>query len=311
MALIYNETHNQWEEINIASETRIQDLSESYDSDDVEGALQEIVAWDANRQKDITEIQSTLATHSEDIEYLKEHGGGGGGGGGTTLPTITTTSDSEIVIDSGSILELPIFFTSPNLGDGLAYILFDNVEMDTVTIKQGSNTISIDNISSLKTQISIYVKDRANLISNILTWTVICGGIELELDFDYNVDYMITDEIYMPYYITSATDNQIYLNLTIDGETITQNCEQGYNSYQFEELSVGIHMISLYATDGTYSSQKYEFNLVVLDAEGLYLSTTFKESEFDYGAPIQINYRISDSTKRKFNVKLYLDNIVN
>lgn len=311
MALIYNENHGQWEEINIASETRIQDLSESYDSDDVEGALQEIVAWDANRQKDITEIQSTLATHSEDIEYLKEHGGGGGGGGGTTLPTITTTSDSEIVIDSGSILELPIFFASPNLGDGLAYILFDNVEMDTVTIKQGSNTISIDNISSLKTQVSIYVKDRGGLISNILSWTVICGGIELELDFDYNADYMITDEIYMPYYITSATDSKVYLNLTIDGETITQECEQGYNSYQFEELGVGIHVVTLYATDGTYSSQKYEFNLVVLDSEGLYVSTTFKESEFDYGIPIQINYRISDSTKRKFNVKLYLDSTLN
>lgn len=309
MALIYNEETGRWEETNLASDTFIQDFSSSYESDDVESAFQEVASWNNKRMTDISQIKTTLTSHAEDIEYLKEHGGGGGGGGGgTTLPTISTTSSSEIVINPGSILELPILFASPNLGEGLAYILFDNVEMNTVTIKQGSNMISIDNITNLKTQVSIYVKDRAGLISNILTWNVICGGIELELDFDYNSDYMITDEIYMPYYITSATSNPVKLMLTVDGETTEHDCEQGYNSYLFEELAVGIHMVSLYATDGTYTSEKYEFNLVVLDAEGLYVSTTFKESEYDYGTPILINYRISDSTKRKFDVKLYLDN---
>lgn len=311
MALIYNEDTGRWEDISPASDIFIEDLSQSYESETVEEAFQEVASWNIKNKTSLIQIQNILNNHENDIEYLKEHGGGGSGGGGS-LPTITTNSESEIVVESGTKVELPILFASPNLGDGLAYILFDNVEQDSITIKQGSNIINVGLMPNLRTKVSIYVKDRAGLISNQLDWTIISGGIDLELDFDYNVDYSITDEIYMPYYISSATTDPINLEITIDGETFIQSCSQGYNSYLFEELSVGIHQISLIATDGTYNSKKYEFNLVILNADSLYLSTTFKnDTQYEYGSPILINYRISDPTKRSFTVNLYLDDKLN
>lgn len=308
MALIYNEDTGKWEDINPASDIYIQDLSESYESDTVEEALQEIASWNNNSKTSLLKIENTLKNHQSSIDYLKEHGGGGSGGGGGSLPTITTDGEMEFVVESGSKVELSILFASPNLGEGLAYILFDNIEQNTVTIQQGINTINIGSLSNLKTKVSIYVKDRAGLISNQLTWTIISGGIELDLDFDYNVDYSITDEIEMAYYANSAIGKPMALDLTIDGENFSESCEQGYNSYLFKDLDVGIHIVKLFVTDGTYSSKIYEFNLVILNSDSLYLSTTFKnDTKYDYGAPILINYRISDGSKRDFEVKLYLD----
>lgn len=308
MGKIYNDDNKQWEFIEESTIFPILNLSKSYQSNFLEGALEEIASWNNNTQSSILKITSKLNQHQDDIEYLKEHGGGGGsGGGGSTLPTISTSTESTIIIDSDANLELPIFFSSPNLGDGLAYILFDDVEVDTITVSQGNNVLNLGKLSNLKTKVSIYVKDRANLTSNQLIWNIISGGIELTLDFDYNSDYMIGDEIYMDYYISSATSNPIELQLNIDGENYTQKCDQGFNSYSLTDLSVGVHVIKLYATDGTYSSKTYEFNIVILNSESLYLSTTFKGGEYLYGSPIMINYRISDGSIRKFDVKLYLD----
>ena len=142
----------------------ISDSSEYYDTTNVEGALAEI----GYKVKDINAAVNKVAADFN--EYKNNNpGGSGGGGGGATLPTIT--SDFKITSSDGKTpIEIPIFFNSPSLGDGTAYILVKNIEVATQLISQGNNTITVPAVGAGKNiSIAIYVKDRAGLISNKLT----------------------------------------------------------------------------------------------------------------------------------------------
>lgn len=302
-----------------AVDIKITDYSGNFESDNVEGALREASSKLSDTQSSveaqkkaiqehsqaIANQNALLAQHNEDIEWLKVNGGGGGGG--NIIPTITSKFEDGTIVEKDKDVIIPIFYSSPNLGDGLAYIIINGIEVDSVSVKQGNNSINIGTLTDLNTEVSIYVKDRAGMLSNQLTWNIICGGIDFIVDFDSTADYGVTDEIVMQYNITSASTEPIIMHMTIDYDAIEFECSQGHNEYKFENLSVGIHSVSMYVTSGPYVSQTEVFNIVVVNAESLYISTTFKGGEFEYGVPIPIDYRISKMGTETFEVKLYLD----
>ena len=120
-----------------AIDVSISDISNSYDTDNVEGALAEIGHKIKDVNTKLSKIDSTFADH------LENHPSGGDGPGGGILPTIksdfnTTTSDGK------SDIIIPIFFNSPNLGDGSCYILVNNIEVKIQTVQQGNNDIIVE-----------------------------------------------------------------------------------------------------------------------------------------------------------------------
>ena len=158
-----NPTTGEWEifSATTALEMPILDIGNNFTSNNVEGALREIA--DKNRettakveahsttiQAHSTTIQehsstlqshdTTLQTHTEEIEWLKVNGGGGGGG--TSAPTITSKFADGTIVEKDEEVKIPIFFSSPNQGNGIAYIVIDGIEVASVEgIKQGNNTI--------------------------------------------------------------------------------------------------------------------------------------------------------------------------
>jgi hypothetical protein len=333
---------NNWKKFGStdAIDIKITDFSGNFESDNVEGALREASSKisdinssvqgqkaaiqkqseDLAVQKAITDSQTKalqqyaeriqtnmnmLAQHEEDIQYLKEHGGGGGGG--NIAPTITSKFEDGTIVEKGSDVLIPIFFSSPNLGNGTAYIVINGIEVDSVSVKAGNNNVNIGQLTELNNEVSIYVKDRVGMLSNQLTWKIICGGMELTVDFDSTADYSMTDTIMMQYYITSATSDPITMHMTIDYDTFEFECQQGFNEYTFENLTPGIHKISFYVSSGIYKSSVVLFNIVVVNAEALYISTTFNGGRFEYGKPIPIDYRISKLGTEQFDVRLELD----
>lgn len=305
---VFNKKTKKWEAAVSSANIPIVDMSNSYTGSDVESAFQEVAAWNTKNSTSIDRMEKTLETHEEKIEYLVINGGGSGGNGGAVVPTITSTIEADTIeLESGQSLRIPIFFSSANLGEGLAFVSFDDIQYDTYTVKQGNNTLDIGPMKKLQTKVSVYVKDRAGLLSNIITWKVINGGIELTLDFDYTVDFAFGVDIIMPYTINTPYTTPVILNITVDYDTISVPCNNGYNDYTFSNLGVGIHKVTVQATDQKYFSRKYEFSLVVIDSDSLYLTTTFDNGEYLYGAPITINYRISNGDDTKFDLNLYLD----
>lgn len=296
-----------------AIDINLMDIGDNFSDKNVEGALREISAKLAKADADIKAQKGAIIQHSSDIEWLKEHGGGGtgGGGGGAAAPTITSTFES-CSIDKETELEIPIFFASPNLGEGTAYVIINNIEVASISgIKQGNNIIEIGKLTEQVNEISIYVKDRVNMLSNQLSWTVKIGGIDLDIDFDDTADYYVGELITMQYRISSTATNTLKMYMTIDYDDYEIDCKVGYNEYDFPQLGVGIHAVTLYVTDGTYSTPIKKFNIVIVNSVSLYISSTFENgSEYYVGTPVQVQYRISKASNEHFDVKLYLNNRV-
>ena len=312
MAKIYDPITKEWVPVTNANGVAIRDVSESFQgAKNVEEALQYVAGDLAKKDNNINEILNTLSEQTEKIDWLMINGGGGGGtgSGGSSAPTLTSRIvESSFIVDKGADVILPLYFTSPNLGDGVLIVTVDDRDWDSYPIKQGSNNVNIGALPKLSNKVTVYAKDRVGLMSNPIEWEVICGGIDLTLDFDYNVDYNVGSNIYMPFNIYSPTKDPVTLVMNINGEERRIPCVQGYNEYIFEDLNVGIHRITLQATDGTFSSAKITFNLVVLNSDSLYLSTTFQNgSEIEYGVPVIIDYRISNPTDEIMTVNQYLD----
>ena len=181
------------------------DNDDLFESSNVEGALNELAYELQNINNDFTNHKNNSSIH-------------GGGGGGGSMPTIT--SDFEINKSDGiSYIDIPIYYTSPNLGEGIAYILINNVEVGTQTVQQGNNTIAVPPLGAGRNIIvSIYVKDRAGLLSNQLNWTVTSGGISLTMLTDTSADYNESSRVVLRYSITCMTGEAIQVYFTIDGE---------------------------------------------------------------------------------------------
>ena len=323
-----NPITGEWEVFSVttASEIPLLDIKNNFTNKNVEGALREVV--DKNKEIEaklkshsaviqehsstlkshttaIQEHSSTLNAHTEDIEYLKVNGGGGGG---TSAPTITSKFEDGTIVQKGEDVKIPIFFSSPNQGTGTAYIVIDGIEVDSISgIKQGNNTINIGKLTNLRTSVAIYVKDRANMLSNQLEWTIICGGIDLEVNFDDTADYGVTDEILMQFTVQSASSEPIIMHMTIDYDTYEIECNQGVNEYMFVGLGVGVHKISFYLTSGEYLTPTTNYNIVVVSSNSLFVSSDFEGGEFTNGTPVAIQYRVSKASDEYFDVKLYLN----
>ena len=326
MAIKIKDSNGKWITLSQdALETPILDLGNNFDSKNVEGALQELATLHKTRQ-DSDELRALIGQNSRaisgldkrltiaeaDIADLKEFGGGGGGGG--LLPTIESTFE-DCSIEKGESIEIPLFFSTPNGGDGVAYINVNNVEVDTASVKQGNSKITVSGsyLTSTINEVSIYVRDRAGVVSNLLSWTVICGGITLTTTFNYEADYGLSDEIKMPYKIDTPMSGEIILHLTVDGTTYEIPSINGQNSYMFNQLnlSLGSHSVSMYASVGTYTSKTISFNLVIVSTDILYLTSTFdQEKEYEYGSIISVDYRLSKASSESFDVTIVVDGTI-
>ena len=279
-----------------ATQVSVTDSDELFESEDVEGVLTELAY-------SIKDIKSEFDNHIEN-----HPSGGGGGGGGGSLPTIT--SDFEISTSDGKTdIVIPIFFTSPALGEGTAYILVNNIERKTQPIKQGNNDIIVPPVGAGKNiPITIYVKDRAGMMSNQLKWTVTAGGIEITMLTDTKADYGINDKIILSYTISCISKEEIQMHFIIDGEDNVFKAINGFNSTDLTGLAAGVHTIEYYAESGDFITNRFKFNLIVIDPSVIIISTEFDSTlEYEAGLPLSIPYRISIARDEDFTVNLCIN----
>ena len=151
MAIRYKDSNGNWITGQKAIETQLIDAQGNFVATNVEDALQEIkveVDQDLAQLKGevqgqtevIGSLSQDMTEAKEAIEWLKVNGGGGGGG--TAVPTITSTLE-DCAIEKGQDLTIPLFFSSSNMGNGTAYVLVNNIEVDTFGVKQGNNTLKL------------------------------------------------------------------------------------------------------------------------------------------------------------------------
>ena len=349
MAIRYQDENGNWvAEEQTAIETTILDIAGNFESENVEGALRELAENTANAEVPaeleaqvkanttnikklqsqigsgngggassdevkalntrVTNLETDMSKAKDDIAYLLENGGGGGS---SAVPTIKSDF-TDCAVEKGTDVIIPIFFTSPNAGDGTAYITINNILVDTSGVKQGNNNIRVkaQYLTNTDNKVGIYAKDRAGIVTNQLSWTIIAGGIDLTSTFDYEVDYGITDTIRIPYTIETGIEGTIITYLTIDGEVTEYTSVNGYNFIDIlgSDLGLGTHSVEMYSTVDKYTSATLRFNIVIISTTELYLSSTFVSgSTYVYGSLISVNYRLSKQSTEEFNVHLKID----
>ena len=273
----------------------IKDSDDLFESRNVEGALSEL-------SYAIKSVDNKLTNHNNN------HPTGGGGG---VMPTIT--SDFEITKSDGvSEISIPIFFNSPSLGEGLAYVLINNVEVSTQTIQQGNNNIIVPPLGAGRNIIiSIYVKDRAGLLSNQMNWTVTSGGISLTMLTDTNANYGTTSRIVLAYTIVCMTNEDIKVFFNVDDVLYEADGINGYNTYEITGLGIGVHKIEYWASSGEYETKHSVFTLIVVSTDEIIISTEFNsEVEYESGIPISIPYRVAIDRDEDFTVNTYINDVL-
>ena len=300
----HNPKTNQWEveATNKASAISIMDLKENFESDNVEGALREL--GDSKEQSNVNAKQIiTIANRLND--HIENHPSGSGG----ALPTIESSFNLDSA-DSQDIITIPIYFVSPNLGDGMCYINVNGIEIAKQTIEQGDNNIKIGPLGNGIFKIEIKAKDRGNMYTNKLTWTIVCGGIEINLLSNFNTFIAIGKEVSFDYEIKTNLTDDIYLHLTIDGEEQIIKTSAGKHSQILEGLGLGIHPVSYYAEIGKYRTILYDVNIVITNSESLYLSSKTKSPLVVVdGNPAVIDYTVSKISEENFAITFTLDGV--
>lgn len=303
---LWNEDTQQWEVVasNKATTISLLDLKDNYESNNVEGALREVGDVINNQVPINTKNIASLNAK------LKDHIDNHPSGTGSALPTIE--SDFEIdMAEATEQINIPIYFVSPNLGEGICYVNVNNIEIKTQTIEQGDSIIKIPALGSGTFVIELKVKDRNNTYSNKLKWTVVCGGIDIKLLSNYNSFIPIGTNVTFDYEIITDLKDVVTLYLTLDGEEQIIETSNGKHSIDIPDLTLGVHNVSYYATVSKYKTKVYKNNIVITNSDSLYLSSnTNSIINIVEGNPVVIDYCVSKVSEEDFNIIFTLDDVV-
>ena len=154
----YDKATGQWKTIssaggggtNKASGVSINDIGSFYDSTTVEGALQEAASK-------TTSVEGKLETlNAKILDHFENHPSGGSSPGGGSMPTLTLDDGFEWTTSDGSSeTKIPVFFASPNMGDGVVYIMVNNIEVKTAALPEGASEIVVPPIGKAAVLTSI------------------------------------------------------------------------------------------------------------------------------------------------------------
>ena len=301
---IYNKENNKWEKAGslLASSMKVIDTKGHFESENVEGCLDEI-ATDMNLVK-------------KDLKYIYENGtmgGGGGGGGGSSMPTIKIDGEldeqgiHQRVVKSDEVIDIYYFFNSPNAGNGTVELSYGSTIIKE-TIKQGRNKWTVGAFPRGTHNLSIVVEDRQGFVSDPARIRVISGALEITSTFSDAEDFNLMDDITIPYRVLTEIPDTITAQLTLNGETIEKIVNKGDNYWNIGNLpTLGVHTASIKTYCETAESNTLSYTLVASDSERLFVSTKFNEKTFPQGKNLQVDYRISMKNQYQFKSELWLN----
>lgn len=236
------------------------------------------------------------------------------GGGGLQPGTLSTTLESRFTMRENEVLVIPYTFNTPNRGTAHLYVNIicgeKSKELEYTLEKIGVGSVNIGSLDKGINQLSIYAVDYMGQMTNVINCTIVCGSIELTSSFDDEQDFNSYASIQIPFNV-SALDRTatMVLKANVDGVEYTTTATEGYNTYVFpaENKTTGVHPVTLQVFSDEFKSNILEFNVVVVDANKILVSSKQTSISVEEGTDIELKYRISTIGQNMFTVKYYLD----
>ncbi|EPT6434197.1 hypothetical protein ACVQ11_005839, partial [Escherichia coli] len=101
----------------------------------------------------------------------------------------------------------------------------------------------------------------------------------------------------------------VKLKSSVDGVETTKEITVGFNNLNLGVLSKGVHKVTLQALYDNIVSNVLIFNIVVTDANTLFVSSNFNNVGLTNAEYISIPYRISLQGQKEFIVHTFIDDI--
>lgn len=264
----------------------------------------------ATEEQAVEAVDDTaVMTPYKTLLAIQEWGGsgGGGGGGGATIPYMTSEFAGG-AFAYGEPIAIRYEWGSPNIGKGNLHVLVNDIEVDTVEVRQGTNRYELTGLEKGSYTVQMYVTDRGNQYTDTLKFTIRIGALDITSSFDDSVDFNVTSRIRIPITVDTISLEPIVMNRTIDNETVSLTAQTGYNIFELPTLSAGAHKVTFQATSSVYTSNALTFDIVIADADNLTIISDFNKTEVTYRELLDIEYRVSLKGHIKFKAEYYIDN---
>ena len=297
---IFDKETQTWKQSSslLAKNQKLIDSEGNYESNNVEDAFKEVA--------------EKMEIIKNDVQYIYENGtiGGGGGGGGGSLPKVTSDF-KKTTVTSQEIVTIPYFFTSPNIGKGTAQGWLNGVKVYEETVDMGINNWTLeDPLPKGIHKLELYVIDAATLHSNILTFNLSCGELELEYATDQMLNFNVGQEIEIEYVVTSVSLDPITVEYSINGEKKPKEpTGKGSRIWEVGDLPKGQHLLTIQAFTGEKSSNILTYTVAVTESNELYLGSNFKETEVPEGVPFTIPFIVSLKGQSEAFIDTYIDEV--
>ena len=229
---------------------------------------------------------------------------------------IETTFQDETVFKEREEVIVPYTFTTQNHGDAKLYVTLTKGEQQTeyeFSIKRvGAGTFNLGVLQKGVYTVSFFVIDALAKMTNVVSKTVIVGALEISSTFDDQQDFNDYSNIAIPITVSSLDSSKMTATITIDGVAHTMEVYNGYNSYTYPNKykTIGVHKVSIQVTGGKYASNILEYNVVIISANNLLLSTSQDTYELEYGYDFSMQYRISAINMSEFISKTYINEVL-
>lgn len=300
---IFDGKINGWRKVGVpfAANTRVLDIENNFENEE------------KNVESCLKELKQNFKDLKDDVEYIYENGtiGGGGGGGGTgSVPVITLRDgDKKYVVNSDETIDIYFYFSSPNPGNGIAYLTCMNETTEIVVTKGPEYKWTVGPFPRGTYTLTIRAEDRQGLPTDPVFISVTSGALEIECDFDDSQEFSLEDVIEIPYKIISDTSDPVTVDLKFNNDPVkTVQGNIGSNTWVIGKLPfMGASKASIVARNSKYTSNVVNLTLVAADSETLSVSTTFTDEVVSMGSRPIIPYRISKLNEFSFYVDYYVD----
>ena len=261
-------------------------------------------------------IQNELIFFSGD-KILKRisFAGGGGGGGSFQGGTLETSLDDETYLQEKDSVVIPYTFKSPNYGEATLFVTVINgaasKEIEYKVKRQGAGSVNLGQLSKGVNTISMYIVDAFSQMTNIVEISIVIGALEITSTFDDGKDFESYNNIVIPVTVSALADEKMILYADIDGEVFEQEVFNGFNNFAVpaEAKTSGVHKIVLQVRSDKFSSNKLEYNIVIIDRNALLVSADKDELEVEFGYNLELNFRVSTVYVSTYHATYYLDGI--
>ena len=259
-------------------------------------------------------------TEGLDNEYWQEFKTGGGG---NIMPSIFEDEDypssQKIYHSKGDKVAIPIRWTSPNYGLGQLFTIVDGINSGVQKVAQGINTWDISNFILNGThKYQCYVTDAAGLSTDVLTYTVVDGGLTISSEFDKYIDNTAITETTEIVFTLKVECGDTESNIVVNYELTNNETQEkvisresivniGTNVFEFGTFSHGNYSLTLRATAGELKSTELSYDFDVLSGNEIRMLLTKFDKNFDTSTKISIPFRVTMYGQSRFYTDVVLD----